>query len=188
MSQEDLDKWQAKYADADAAPSQPSVHLTKLDAMLPRSGTALDIAGGAGRHAIWLAARGLATTLVDISPNALAIASQRADKIGVALTCDQRDLDSGELPAGPFDVVMSFHFLERKIWPAMRQALAPGGWLVFVQPTVRNLERHARPPAGFLLELGEAKQVTAGLEIVSYEEDWLEEGRHESVVIARRLA
>ena len=186
MSDEDRQKWEARYAVADDAPSAPSVHLTKLASILPSSGRALDIAGGAGRHAIWLAKRGLETTLVDISPRALAIAADRASAAGVMLHTECRDLEAEALPGGPWDVIVSLYYLDRALWPAMRAALAPGGWLLFVQPTVRNLERHTRPPAGFLLAENEGRAVAEGLEIVEYQEGWLAEDRHEAVVLARR--
>jgi 2-polyprenyl-3-methyl-5-hydroxy-6-metoxy-1,4-benzoquinol methylase len=185
MSDEDRQKWEARYAVADDAPSVPSIHLTRLDSTLPKSGRALDIAGGAGRHAVWLGQHGLETTLVDISPRALAIACERASRVGVMLHTECRDLEMEALP-GAWDVIVSFYYLQRTIWPAMRAALAPGGWLLFVQPTVRTLERHTRPPAGFLLAENEGRAVAEGLEIVEYQEGWLAEDRHEAVVLARR--
>jgi tellurite methyltransferase len=186
MSATDREKWEARYADVEAAPLLPSGHLTDLDAWLPRAGKALDVAGGAGRHALWLAERGLEVTLVDISPRGLAIATQRAAERGLSLATVALDLEEEPLPKGPFDVIVSFHFLQRSLWPALRAALAPGGWLVFVQPTEHNLERHARPPAGYLLRAGEGREVAAGLELVRYDEGWLAEGRHEALVVARR--
>lgn len=185
MSDEDRQKWEARYADAADAPSTPSAHLARLSG-LGLSGRALDIAGGAGRNAIWLAQQGLETTLVDISARALAIARERAVTAGVTLHTVCRDLDTQPLPDGPWDVILSFHFLERSLWPAMRAALAPGGWLLFVQPTVCNLRRHPRPPQGFLLAEHEGRAVAEGLEIVEYQEDWSAEGRHEAIVLARK--
>lgn len=186
MSDLDREKWDDRYANASAAPQIPSTHLTKLDTLLPRAGSALDIAGGAGRHALWLAARGLDVTLVDISPRGLEIARDRAAMLDLKLNTVCRDLEREALPAGHFDVIASFHYLQRELWPAMRAALAPGGWLIFVQPTQRNLQRHTRPPADYLLREGEGRDVAAGLQIVQYQEDWLDEGRHEAVLIARR--
>ena len=186
MSNEDREKWNERYAEPSRAPQLPSQHLLNLVEVLPTTGRALDIAGGAGRHAIWLAQRGLLVTLVDISANGLAIAKQRAEDVGVPLQALCQDLEHEPLPLGPWDVIVSFHFLERKIWPEMRCLLAPGGILVFVQPTVRNLELHPRPPRGFLLDEGEGLQIATGLEIVRYDEGWLCEGRHEVVVVARR--
>ena len=48
--------------------------LLDVAEQLPMKGRALDVAGGTGRHARWLAQRGLRVTLCDISPVALAAA------------------------------------------------------------------------------------------------------------------
>src|SRR5687767_3623974 len=58
MSNTERTKWNARYAEQGAS-REPSRLVTELADRLPRSGRALDIAGGGGRHAVWLAARGL---------------------------------------------------------------------------------------------------------------------------------
>ena len=55
MSEADRTKWDSKYADAAAVPRQPSAVLVRLAEYLPAKGIALDVAGGGGRNAIWLA-------------------------------------------------------------------------------------------------------------------------------------
>src|SRR5205814_5476112 len=77
MSTEDRTRWDARYQAA-APARRPAAFLTALEGELPRSGRALDVAGGAGRNALWLARRGLEVTLVDIAPSALALARAAA--------------------------------------------------------------------------------------------------------------
>lgn len=186
MSDQDRKKWNERYADADRAASEPSALLTALAELLPTSGRALDIAGGAGRHAIWLARRGLDVTLVDISREGLALAEQRSRQAGVSVETRCLDLEEEPLPEGPWDLIISFHFLLRPLFAQLPERLAPGGLLVVVQPTKRNLERHDRPPARFLLEEGELRQLAGPLEIVRCAEGWLAEGRHDALLVARR--
>ncbi|MEQ8791077.1 MAG: methyltransferase domain-containing protein [Pirellulaceae bacterium] len=188
MSHEDRTKWNERYADSERAPTAPSLLLTALEQQLPMSGRALDIAGGGGRHAIWLARRGLDATVVDISQAGLAIAEARARAAGVALQTRCRDLEVESLPEGPWNLIVSFHFLLRSLFAQIPTALAPGGLLVVVQPTLRNLERHDRPPAPYLLEEGELPRLAAGLEVLHYEEGWLAEGRHDALLVARRAS
>ena len=71
MSDDDRARWEAGYQ-AGGPTRAPAGFLLELDGELPRAGRALDVAGGAGRNALWLARRGLAVTLVDIAPSALA--------------------------------------------------------------------------------------------------------------------
>lgn len=188
MSDADREKWDARYRTHGAESTEPSPFLTGLDELLPRTGRALDVAGGAGRNALWLARRGLEVTLLDISREGLALAGVAARDQGLPLTLVEADLDQLPLPPGPFDLIISFNFLRRDLFAAIPQALSHGGLLVYLQPTRSNLQRHARPPAPFLLEDGELPGLVKGLELVRYDEGWSHdaEPRHEARLVARR--
>jgi len=185
MPEADRTKWDARYR-AEGGSSAPSRWLVSLDRVLPRAGRALDIAGGAGRNAVWLARRGLSVTLVDISPVGLALAEARAREAGVEIVTLAMDLAREPLPAGPWDLVLQSHYLERALFAQYPEALAPGGLLLVEHPTRSNLLRHEKPGAAFLLEDGELPGLCAGLVIEQYEEGWNEAGRHEARLIARR--
>jgi tellurite methyltransferase len=185
MPEADRDKWNARYRE-DAAPRAPSRVVLAVADLLPRRGRALDVAGGAGRHAIWLAQRGLDVTLADIADEGLSLARRAAEHAGVHVETLAIDLEVAPLPAGPWDVILCFHFLHRPLYATFAAALAPGGVLVVVQPTKANLERHPRPGAAFLLDQGELPGLVAPLVIERHDEAWLDEGRHEARVVARR--
>jgi SAM-dependent methyltransferase len=185
---DDRARWNAKWAAARHLPP-PSPALTDRSALLPRRGRALDLAGGTGRHAIWLALHGLSTTLVDVSDEACAQARRHATAAGVNLTVERRDLAADGVPTGPWDVVVSRYFLDRGVWADAASALAPGGILLIGHPTVRNLERNERPPRHWLLEEGEAAALAAtwpGIEVVEYHEGWTDDARHEANLVLRR--
>jgi len=182
-------KWDARYAERGPQARPPASFLALAAEHLPTKGRALDVAGGDGRNALWLAERGLAVTICDVSPEGLANARTLAAERGLELETQALDLTSGDFPQGPFDLILSFHYLQRDLFPRFAAALAPGGVLVFCQPTRSNLERHRHPSARFLLEDGElAGLVPESLEVISLEEGWLEEGRHEARLIARRAS
>jgi SAM-dependent methyltransferase len=183
MAAGDRVRWDARWTDA--APGPPAPFLTSLDAVLPRAGRALDVAGGAGRNALWLARRGLDVTVVDVSPAGLARAGRAAAEAGVVLRLVEADLDEAPLPAGPFAIVVSIDFLCRPAFAAFPRLLAPGGVLVYVQATRRNLERNPRPGARFLLADGELPGLVSGLEILRYDEGWFDD-RHEARLVARK--
>src|SRR5262245_4896586 len=154
MSEADRQKWDAKYAGADAAPREPSAVLVGRADDLPSSGRALDVAGGAGRNAIWLALRGLEVTLADISTVGLALAGERAALADVAVQTIEIDLEREPLEARPFDLIVSICYLCRSLFAEFQRLLAAGGTLVVIQPTKRNLERNEKPPAAYLLDEG----------------------------------
>ncbi len=165
--------------------TDPSPFLRSLDGILPASGRALDVAGGNGRNAVWLARRGLDVTIVDVSDEALAQAAGAARSAGVPVTLLERDLTEAPLPDGPWNVILDFHFLQRDLFPAMIESLADGGLLVGEIATVRNLERHERPPEPYVLRPGELPALLDGLEIVFHEEGWFDD-HHQARFVARR--
>jgi SAM-dependent methyltransferase len=185
MSTQDREKWDAKYSEREA-PAPPSSFVTGLEALLPRHGRALDVAGGSGRHALWLARRGLTVTLADVSAVALEQASRAAREEGLSLATVQVDLEAEPLPEGPWDVILCTYFLHRPLFAAFPGALAPGGWLAFAHATRKNLERNPRPGPAHLLEDRELGTLVRELEVVRLEEGWFEEGRHEARLVARK--
>lgn len=187
----DADRWEARYAN-DPGSTAPNPFIVSLrDRLAPaagRSARALDVAGGSGRHALLLAGWGYATTLVDRSAQALALARSNAIAQAVELAAQRVDLVHEELPMGPWDLVLCSFYLQRDLFPAMVERLKPGGWLVGVFPTVSNLERHASPSRRWLLGDDELGQIMAPLpvEIEICRTGWTEAGRHTVRLLARR--
>jgi SAM-dependent methyltransferase len=186
MPAADRDKWNARYREAGASQREPSLVVLAVADLLPARGRALDVAGGAGRHAVWLARRGLSVTLADVSDVGLARARAAAEAASVAIDTVAVDLEEQPFPAGPWDLVVCFHYLHRPLFASFASSLAPGGTLLAVQPTLANLERHPKPGAAYLLAEDELRGLVSPLSIVRYDEGWLEEGRHEARVVARR--
>jgi tellurite methyltransferase len=185
VSQEDRQRWNSRYEQA-PAPREPSPFLQSLADRLPRTGRALDLAGGPGQDACWLAKHGLDVTLVDVSDVALVQAQALARDTGVALTCLRQDLETEAPPPGPFDVIVCLNYLWRPLFTGLPRLLAPGGLFVFAQPTRSNLLRHAHPSARFLLEDGELPSLLMGLQPLSLTEGWTQDTRrHEARVLAR---
>ena len=186
MSQEDRERWEGRHR-AQGARLEPLAFVVAQRSRLPTHGAALDVAGGTGRHALLLGSQGLDVTLLDISPAALEIAAAAARAEGLALTTVAVDLDTDALPAGPFDVVLCTYFRWPPLLAAAAAVLRPGGLVLLAHPTLRNLERHPRPGARFLLEPGElARGVPAELEVLELAERWTDAGQHEAQLVARR--
>ena len=181
-----VDRWERRYLDRPAPDAPSAFAVDDLAPFLPGPGRALDLAGGAGRHAIWLASMGWDVTLVDVSPAALAIAASRSARAGVSLETLQTDLTISDPPDGPWDLILIVHYLHRPLFAAAADRLASGGLLAFSVATVRNLERRERPPLPFLLDEGEAPSLVDGLDVLLYEEGWSTEGRHEARLVARK--
>lgn len=186
MSEKDEIRWNQRHAEASPSMQPPLAWLLSLADQLPKRGSALDVAGGRGRHALWLAQHGLDTTLVDVSDVALGLASSHAARLGSPLKTRCLDLGRDGLPAGPWDLIVNVDFLMRPVLTGYGTVLAPGGLLCVSHPTVRNLERHARPSERFLLQESELPGLVCGLELVEYSEAWRQDGRHTARLLARR--
>lgn len=114
-------------------------------------GTALDLGTGDGRNAVWLATQGWRVTAVDFSRVALERARGLADRVGVTVTWELRDLSTWSPPPLSFDLVGLFFIQlppdEREIvYGAAARSVAPGGSLVVVAHHPENLERGAPGP------------------------------------------
>lgn len=110
----------------------PSPWLAEIESLLPRAGRALDLAAGTGRNAVWLALRGLEVTAVDRLPDALERAARLARRVGVTLTTCVADLRRpAERPGGAWEIVCVFRYLNRDLFAWIRDAVAPGGLVVF---------------------------------------------------------
>ena len=179
----DREHWDALYSTADR-PGGVVPHVQAVLSQLPKSGTALDIAGGTGGTALALAEHGLTTTLLDVSPVALQVAADAAAQLGLRLDTVAVDLSQEPLPTGPWDVVVCANYLQRDLFNSMVDNLAPSGWRVVAIATETNLERNDHPSARFLLGRGELARLTSRLEAVSLDEDWFD-GRHEARLVAQ---
>jgi len=149
---------------AGAAPRPPD-----LDQFAPR---ALDLACGAGRHALRLAEAGFAVTAVDSSPAAIGLARERARARGLAVEARVADLESGEFSIEPeaFDLICDFFYLQRDLFAAIRAGLRPGGLFVAAIHTADDDPRLRPMNPAFLLRPGELREEFAGWHLVHYDE------------------
>ena len=185
------ERWDAKYADA-REPGPASEFVTGHADLLAGCPAAVDLAGGTGGTALWLAEQNIETTLVDVSGRALEIARTAAGERGLALRTVQADLEAEPLPTaaelggdGGWHAALCSNFLHRPLLAALSGLLAPDG-IAFVQiATVDNLLYNARPGRPFLVERGELPGLCSGLEPTSFEEGWFGQ-RHEARLVARR--
>jgi SAM-dependent methyltransferase len=127
--------WDLKYEQGLPSLEKPDpFYLSAFDQfvadLFPNGGTALDLAGGIGRHALWLAKRNWQVTVVDISEVAIRKLDQKARQLD--LTLDLFALDAKEYQFKPacFDLIVMFYHFDRDICPRVLSTLKPGGFLI----------------------------------------------------------
>ncbi len=148
----------------------PSSWLVRWAHLIPSGARALDLACGHGRHARWLASRGVHVSGIDRDAAALATMSTLAN-----VTTLVADLEHGPWPLAEgvtFDAVVVTNYLHRPLFPRIVASVAPGGVLIY-ETFAQGNERHAKPSNPlFLLAPGELLDVAreAGLRVAGFED------------------
>ena len=183
-------RWDSRYRENPVL-KDPSSFLCEHYKHFPPAGTVVDVAGGNGQNAIWLANHGFSTTLLDVSSVALTQAQEHAKKKKVAIECQQHDLEKQSMPKGrKWDGVFLQLFLDRALVRTIPESLNLGGVFLFAHPTQTNLEKHEHPSKRFLLEDGEIHTLVDQLQsmrIIHIDEAWRSSGRHEAWLIAQKI-
>lgn len=145
----------------------------------------LDVAAGRGRHALLLAGAKLAVTAMDRDAAKMARLADLADRLGLAITTEVRDFESGDaaLPEAGYDLVVVTNYLHRPLMPALLRAIAPGGVLIYETFTTAQAARGKPSNPAFLLEPGELPRLVAPLEVIRQREGDVD-GRMVASVVA----
>ena len=129
---------------------------------------ALDLAMGTGRHARVAAGHRFRVFGVDRDLDRVRLARTGAlehARLWVA------DLDTATLPRDRFDLVICTNYLQRSIWPALRDAVRAGGFVIYETFTVAQLAHPNGPRSpDHLLRPGELRAVFDGWELCHDEE------------------
>ena len=191
--------WSGPRGHEPAPLSGPSPWLLDCGDLLPRSGTALDVASGRGRHALLLASAGLHVTAIDRDEAALARLQTQAEPIGLPVTTRVADLEAGSPSLGDdgYDVVVVTRYLHRPLFPQLLLSLAPGGLLIYEtflevpqeRAGLADAPQGRRPSqptrADFLLKPGELDTLVAPLRVLRRFEGE-RDGQWVSAIAARR--
>ena len=171
-----LADWDQRYRAGEHTSEAPAPLLVEIAGRLA-PGEALDLACGAGRNALYLAARGWKVTAVDGSPVAVELTRERAERSGVELKTSIADLDRAEFTIRPqsFDLICDCYYMQRDLFLKMKAGLRPGGIIVSIvhitgsdQPEAA--ERRAAP--------GELRRFFDGWKILAYREGEPDESGH----------
>jgi SAM-dependent methyltransferase len=156
--------------------------------LLPAAGDALDVASGSGRHAFWLAARGLTTLAIDRNATAIAGIRETAARLQLPLRAEIVDLETDDATLAPaaYDLIVVVHYLHRALFPALQAGLRPGGILVYETFTRAQALRGKPTNPAFLLEPGELRNLVAPLEVLAEREGEFEGKMLASVIAVRR--
>jgi SAM-dependent methyltransferase len=149
---------------ASSAPA--SAWVRRFVPLIRRGGRVLDLAAGSGRHTRFLLESGFAVCAVDRDISALLPLAARGCEVR------QVDLETGGIwPLGTgYDGIVVTNYLYRPLLPAIAQAVAAGGLLIY-ETFARGNERFGDPHnPEFLLRPGELLEAFAMLTTVAFEQ------------------
>ncbi len=160
-----------------AAIQAPSPWVTRFSHLVPERARVLDVAGGYGRHSEHFLKRNCTVVTVDIDTAAIeSIASRLPTVLAI-----QADIEHGPWPlidaqGKPqlFDAVVVTNYLWRPLMPTLLASLGIGGVLIYETFAQGNegLGKPSRPD--FLLRRGELLEVCKDMQIVAFEEGFLD--------------
>src|SRR5689334_8275656 len=169
--------WNQKFSENSHTSLEPDPFLVKaFDEFLSGQphGNALDVAGGVGRHSIWLAQRGWRSKLLDISDVGVRLAEKNASRVlgpvakEFLINAEVADLNQvRDLGAEQYDLVLVFFYLRRGLFPALIAALKPGGVLLYTTYTT-DQQRFSGGPnnPNFLLQPKELQHAFQSLRVL----------------------
>ena len=163
--QDDRKRWNQKYLEGNYS-SGPSP-IVKKYYKLARQGNALDIAAGTGRNALFLAEKGFQVDAVDISDVGLKRITKRHPNLHPVCI----DIDTFDIPADHYSLILNIRFLSRRLFPYICKGLASGGVLMF-ETYLEAPNGESRPPMcrDYLLRVNELLHAFRSLRIIFYQE------------------
>lgn len=174
MTADDRVRWDTIYRDLAKKPYPPPDPILLEYTPIVRDDVpqhALDVAGGVGQNGLWLAEQGYITDIVDVSRVALYRARVEMTVRNLRnINLLQIDLDHADLKRHFYDVVCVFRFLKRDTLPAIREAVKPGGRLIYETYNLSYLARVPEFNPRFLLESNELLEYFQGWNILHHEE------------------
>ncbi len=198
MSQEDQDKWNARYREgAYATRTHPSALLAewlpklKFREAHPR---AIDVGCGNGRNAIYLARGGWQVDAVDVSEVALDRLTETASAESLPITCIQADLeDVAHRPAELFtadryDLAVMARYTNLPLIDTLRGALRAGGYLIVEEHLVTEADVVGPRSPQFSVAPGALRDAAAGLDIIAYREGIVTDPDGRSAALAQLVA
>jgi SAM-dependent methyltransferase len=171
----------------------PAAVLTDNDDLLPVTGIALDLACGLGSNSLFLEAKGLEVHAWDISKVAVSSLAERADSFQLSIQTRVINITAAELPVESYDLVITSHYLDRSLPPAILSATLPGGIICYQTFTAEKQVNIGPKNPEFLLRPNELQSFVPNCEILAFKDESLNTNKDHPLagrafIIARKPA
>jgi SAM-dependent methyltransferase len=153
---------------------KPSAWIVRWSHLLEHGATVLDVACGTGRHLAWFAGRGHPVTGMDRDIDQARLHTPAAELI-------QADIENGPWPMQTQGTIQTFgavvvtNYLWRPLMDTVLARVAPGGVLLYETFAAGNASVGRPSRTDFLLRSGELLTHCSALEVVAYEQGYLQD-------------
>jgi 2-polyprenyl-3-methyl-5-hydroxy-6-metoxy-1,4-benzoquinol methylase len=134
-----------------------------------KPGAALDVGMGQGRNSIWLAQRGWKVTGFDPAEQAVELARETAEKLGLKMKTEIRRMEDFDFGERRWDLILLSYVGGREMAEVLERALKPGGVLV-IEGFHRDAARDLAIGSARVFDTGELPALYRQLRVVRYEE------------------
>lgn len=188
-SQDSKTQWDEKYSRPTFIYGKSAVKfLSENYQYIPYEGNVLDMGMGEGRNAVFLAQKGYKVTGVDISSVAVKKSYLLAQEFGVKIKGVVASLKDYKFPAGSFDAIVCFYYVDRSLVEKMKTWLKPGGILIYEAYTLKEKGNRKGADVGddeSYLREQELLRLFGNMRVLKYEEP-LHEKEFRSSIILRK--
>lgn len=173
MAEADRIKWNEKYRQKlqeGLSTPPPNETLLGIASAYLTGGGCLDLACGLGGNSLYLAEHGYQVTAVDVSDVALDFIQAKAKEHGLSILTKQQDLDQIQLPKEAYDLVIVTYFLDRRLFPSLKQAVKKEG-LLFMETFYQEDHAHPEMNPAFKLKTDELQAEFADWSILYWKQE-----------------
>jgi SAM-dependent methyltransferase len=168
-------EWDLKYEQGLPSLTEPdpffiSAYERFVTSSFPKAGAALDLAGGLGRHALWLARCDWQVTVVDVSDVAMAKLRQAAGDLNLDIKLFVGDAADYTFEPASFDLIVLFYHMDRSLFPRTVSALKTGGILISKMSLQWVTSEKSAAPHNNLLHRSELPSLLPEITVLHHEE------------------
>jgi len=165
---QDKERWDSNFNEEFYIYGKEPVPFLRDNVNILPKGKALDLAMGEGRNGVFLATQGFDVLGLDISPVGLDKAQMLAEENGVSISTAIADLEEVELEKDAYDVVLCMYYLQRNLFPKMKDSLKSGG-MVVVETFNTDYLKYSNFNKKYLIEPNELLEIFKDFKIIKYE-------------------
>jgi len=191
VSRAERDKWDERYR---SGAYEDRTHPTALlDEWLPRlpRGRALDVACGAGRNALFLAAHDYAVDALDISAVGLDRAREDARQSALSVNWLRGDLEEDPdevLPRNTYDLIVWVRYVNHTLLAHLAARLRPGGHLLCEQHLATSADVVGPRNSAFRFQPEQLLRSASSLHVVHYREGLVVDPDGRTAALAQLIA